>query len=54
MAEEFKSGTFWIHVYATRWGNIRSEVHEKKEDADRAYRLRLPLKMPQKVVEVIL
>lgn len=44
----------WIHVYATRWNNVRSEVHETQDDADRAYRLRENLKLPQKVVEVIL
>lgn len=44
----------WIHVYATRWNNVRSEVHKKVEDADHAYQLRENLKLPQKVVEVVL
>jgi len=44
----------WIHVYKTRWDNVRSEVHDTKEDADHAARLRDNLHLPQKVVEVIL
>ncbi|WP_292421210.1 hypothetical protein [Methanoregula sp.] len=44
----------WIHVYMTRWNNVRSEVHETKEEADHAYRLRESLNHPQKIFEVVL
>ncbi len=44
----------WIHVYRTKWDNIQSKVYDKQEDAEAAYRLRENLKLPQKVVEVVL
>lgn len=44
----------WIHVYVTRWNNVRSEIHETKEEADRAALLRDHINLPQKVVEVVL
>lgn len=44
----------WIHIYKTKWDNIRADIHENQDEADVALKRREGLKLPQKVVEVIL